>query len=75
MIIPVRCFTCGKIIGNKYERYTELLKIEYTEGDVLDVSELKRIYYRQMVLTHVGLIDNLLLYSSYKKNYDIEFNR
>ena len=21
MIIPVRCFTCGKVIGNKYETY------------------------------------------------------
>ena len=21
MIIPVKCFTCGKVIGNKYEYY------------------------------------------------------
>lgn len=21
MIIPVRCFTCGKVVGNKYEKY------------------------------------------------------
>jgi hypothetical protein len=25
MIIPVRCFTCGKVIGNKYENYMKLL--------------------------------------------------
>jgi DNA-directed RNA polymerase subunit N (RpoN/RPB10) len=25
MIIPVRCFTCGKVIGNKYDSYLELL--------------------------------------------------
>jgi len=25
MIIPVRCFTCGKVIGNKYDTYLELL--------------------------------------------------
>ena len=24
MIIPVRCFTCGKVIGNLWERYQEL---------------------------------------------------
>lgn len=31
MIIPVRCFTCGKIIGNKYEWYTELVTNGQTE--------------------------------------------
>ena len=25
MIIPVRCFTCGKVIGNKYENYMAML--------------------------------------------------
>ena len=28
MIIPVRCFTCGKVIGNKYDSYLELLASE-----------------------------------------------
>ena len=32
MIIPVRCFTCGKVIGNKWEAYLGLLQAEYTEG-------------------------------------------
>lgn len=34
MIIPVRCFTCGKVIGNKWEAYLNLLQAEYTEGYV-----------------------------------------
>lgn len=34
MIIPVRCFTCGKVIGNKWEAYLGLLQAEYTEGQV-----------------------------------------
>uniref|UniRef100_A0A915I809 DNA-directed RNA polymerases I, II, and III subunit RPABC5 n=1 Tax=Romanomermis culicivorax TaxID=13658 RepID=A0A915I809_ROMCU len=32
MIIPVRCFTCGKVIGNKWEAYLGLLQAEYSEG-------------------------------------------
>ena len=32
MIIPIRCFTCGKVIGNKWEAYLGLLQAEYTEG-------------------------------------------
>ena len=35
MIIPIRCFTCGKVIGNKWESYLGLLQAEYTEGCVL----------------------------------------
>lgn len=25
MIIPVRCYTCGKVVGNKYTQYTRLV--------------------------------------------------
>jgi len=32
MIIPVRCFTCGKIIGNKWETYLSLLQADFSEG-------------------------------------------
>jgi hypothetical protein len=28
MIIPVRCFTCGKVVGNKWEWYLNLLQVE-----------------------------------------------
>ena len=31
MIIPVRCFTCGKVIGNKYETYMSYLATGYDE--------------------------------------------
>ena len=27
MIIPIRCFTCGKVIGNKWEAYLGLLQV------------------------------------------------
>ena len=26
MIIPVKCFTCGKVLGNKYEYYLEKVR-------------------------------------------------
>src|SRR5689334_1156387 len=32
MIIPIRCFTCGKVIGNKWDTYLSLLQADYTEG-------------------------------------------
>ncbi|TVU26244.1 hypothetical protein EJB05_28805 [Eragrostis curvula] len=38
MIIPVRCFTCGKVIGNKWDLYLDLLQADYTEGGSMRVS-------------------------------------
>ncbi|CAN6894224.1 unnamed protein product [Brassica oleracea var. botrytis] len=42
MIIPVRCFTCGKVIGNKWDTYMDLLQADYTERDALDAIGLVR---------------------------------
>ena len=43
MIIPVRCYTCGKVVGNQYAEYIRLVK-EYRaksgkEGDIVDGGE------------------------------------
>jgi len=46
MLIPVRCFTCGSVISNKWLKYTELCE-EYrketkqTDIELLDIDELR----------------------------------
>ncbi|KAJ1952360.1 DNA-directed RNA polymerase I, II, and III subunit RPABC5 [Linderina pennispora] len=67
MIIPVRCFTCGKVVGNKWETYLELLQKDYTDSEALDALGLKRYCCRRMVLTHVDLIEKLLQYNPLEK--------
>eukprot|EP00056_Hartaetosiga_gracilis_P013925 m.236026 g.236026 ORF g.236026 m.236026 type:complete len:71 (+) comp13918_c1_seq4:5760-5972(+) len=63
MIIPVRCFSCGKVIGNAYERYLGFLESEYGEREALDSVGLKRYCCRRMLLTHVDLMEKLLEYT------------
>lgn len=61
MIIPVRCFTCGKVVGNKYETYKGELQRGVPAAQVLDALGLKRYCCRSMILTHVEILDRILL--------------
>lgn len=56
MIIPVRCFTCGKPIGHLWQEFkTRVSKGEET-GKVLDDLGLKRYCCRAVFLGHVDLL-------------------
>ncbi len=74
MIIPVRCFSCGKVVGDKWETYLQYLDEGMTEGDALDRLGLKRYCCRRMVLTHVDLIEKFLRYNPLEKK-DIDDER
>ena len=64
MIIPIRCFTCGKVIGNKWCRYLQLLN-EHKEMDyIFRELGLNRYCCRRMIISHVDLIEKLLKYNS-----------
>ena len=62
-IIPVRCYSCGKVVGNLYEPYKLLLERDFSEGEALDALQLERYCCRRMVMTHIDLVDNLVPYS------------
>jgi len=61
-ILPVRCYTCGKIIGGKWEPYQNMLKEGIDRKDVFDKLLLKKMCCRRMLMGHVEIIDSLLKY-------------
>lgn len=60
MLIPVRCFTCNKVTGNKWEPYCKLLETGHSEARALDMLGLRRYCCRRMLLGHTNVIDQLL---------------
>lgn len=55
MLIPIRCFTCAKLIADKWEKYQDFIKNGLTEAEALDKVGLKRYCCRRMFLGHVDI--------------------
>jgi len=62
MIIPIRCFTCGAVIGHLWEEFERRVKMGENPRKVLDDLGVKKYCCRRMLLSHVELIDDILLY-------------
>lgn len=62
MIIPVRCFSCGKVVGDLYYKFVEEVKKGRKPKEVLDELGVKRYCCRRMLLSHVELIDGVMKY-------------
>ena len=57
MIIPIRCFSCGKPVGHLYEEYKEKVEKGEDPKKVLDALGIERYCCRGILLSHVELID------------------
>ncbi|MDY6770945.1 MAG: DNA-directed RNA polymerase subunit N [Candidatus Nanohaloarchaea archaeon] len=65
MIVPVRCFTCGKVVGDKWEEFQKRTEEQDEDPqDVLDDLGLDKYCCRTVLLTHVDLADDV---GQYKK--------
>ncbi len=62
MIVPVRCFTCGKVIGNVYENYKNRVDNGEDPEEVMDDLGIERYCCRRMLLSHKDLIDEVMQY-------------
>ncbi len=60
MIIPVRCFTCGKVVGSLWEPFIARVNGGEDPRTVLDNLGLQRYCCRRMLLSNADLIDEIL---------------
>ena len=66
MLIPVKCFSCNKLLANKYEKYTELVKAKNYKNDydrndeeIFKKLKIRRYCCRRMLLTQRDMIEKL----------------
>ncbi len=71
-IIPVRCFTCGAVIGDKWEEFNRRVKAGEDPGKVLDELGVKKYCCRRMLLSHVEIIDEILEFSKFASKFQEE---
>ena len=67
MLCPVRCFSCGKLVADKYYDFREEVeKLQVAkEGDVgriLDKLGFDRYCCRRMLISHEDLLDEIIDY-------------
>ncbi len=59
MIIPVRCFSCGSVIADKYEEFKKR-SVKEDPKRVMDSLGVKRYCCRRMLLSQVDVIDEVI---------------
>ena len=63
MILPVRCFSCGKLISDKWDGFVQMKQEGKDMKEIWEILGVRRFCCRRMFVTHVNLIDDLLEYS------------
>ena len=68
VLIPVRCFTCGNLIADKFDDYQTKLKSGEDPEKVLNDLAINRYCCRRMLLTTVETIQQVIpFYESIQK--------
>ena len=74
MLVPVRCFTCGRLIADKYEDYQNRIKAGEEPIKVLDELGMDRYCCRRMLLTSVETIQQVIPFyeAMHNRNQEVQ---
>ncbi len=63
MYFPVRCFTCGAPVGDRWDDYDAKTKAGAKPADVLSEMGIDRYCCRRMFISHVEVMEKVNKYS------------
>nr|AIF22010.1 DNA-directed RNA polymerase subunit N (rpoN) [uncultured marine thaumarchaeote SAT1000_07_E02] len=74
MLVPVRCFTCGNLVADKFDEYQNRVKSGEEPAKILDSLGIERYCCRRMMLTTLETIQQVLPFyeAMYKRNTEIQ---
>jgi len=74
VLVPIRCFTCGNLVADKFEEYQNKVKAGEEPTKILESLGIERYCCRRMLLTTVETIQQELPFyeAMYKRNIDIQ---
>ncbi|MBN2478208.1 DNA-directed RNA polymerase subunit N [Candidatus Micrarchaeota archaeon] len=62
MEFPVRCFSCGAVIGQYYEKYLKLVEEGKSKKEALDELGIDKYCCRRMFISHVDMTEMITKY-------------
>jgi DNA-directed RNA polymerase subunit N len=65
MMIPIRCFSCGKPVGHLWEKFKERVEKGEERKKILDDLGLERYCCRALFMGHVDLIDTVARFKKF----------
>ena len=74
MLVPIRCFTCGGLIADKFEDFQKRVNLDEDSAEILDSLGIKRYCCRRMFLTTLQTIQQIVPFyeAIYKRNVSIQ---
>ena len=72
--MPVRCFTCGNLVADRFEEYQNKVKSGEEPAKVLDSLGIERYCCRRMLLTTVETVQQILPFyeAMHKRNTEVQ---
>jgi len=74
VLVPVRCFTCGNVVADKFDEYQNRVKSGEGPAKILDSLGIERYCCRRMMLTTLETIQQVIPFyeAMYKRNIEIQ---
>jgi len=74
VLVPVRCFTCGNTVADKFDEYQNRVKSGEEPAKILDSLGIERYCCRRMMLTTLETIQQVIPFyeAMNKRNIEIQ---
>jgi len=74
VLVPVRCFTCGNLVADKFDEYQNRVKSGEEPAKILDSLGIERYCCRRMMLTTLETVQQVIPFyeAMYKRNIEIQ---